>query len=135
MRRLRNLFSLFFLLLLGCVSSPHAGNPPHSKIDFFLHTPEAEKLSPALQKKLRTLEAEGGEAESLSLLLGLRTSPTEAEKDRLRQEGALLRSIIGAVATVTAPAEKIPAISRLDFVETIELVMSFRQKGEPDEGP
>lgn len=124
---------ILFTLLLGCASLPHAEEPSHPKMESFLQTPSARKLNPALQQKLLALERKGAEEERLTLLLGLKTPPTEADKNRLQQEGALLRSVLGTVATATAPAEKIPAISRLEFVETIELATFFKPKGEADE--
>lgn len=135
MSRLRNISILLFSLLLGCAASPHAEDPSDQKRDFFLETASVEKMSPSLQKRLRELEATGGGAERLDLLLGLKAAPTEAEKNRLRQDGALLRSIVGAIAAATVPAGRIPAISRLDFVETLEPAASFGQKGDGDEEP
>lgn len=131
MRRLKMMLALFFSLLLGCAPSPHTESPPQKNMESFLQTPSARKLSPSLQKRLRAMEANG--AERLDLLLGLKGPPTETEKERLRREGALLRSVVGGVATATAQAEKIPAISRLDFVEAIELATPLKPKGEDDD--
>lgn len=100
-----------------------------------MQTASAKKLNIGLQRKLLALEEKNATDERLDLLLGLKTTPTEDEKDRLRQEGVLLRSVVGTVATATAPAGKIPAISSFDFIESIELATPLRPKGDQDEKP
>jgi len=100
----------------------------------FMQTASARKLSPALQRRLLALEREALGAQ-LDLLLGLKNALTEAEKLRLQQAGITLRSVIGTVATATAPAGKIPEVASFDFIDQIELSTRLRSKGDNDEKP
>lgn len=135
--RIKRAFSLivFLFLFLGCTAPEKRDLSSHQEMKTFMQSASAKKLNTGLQRKLLALEEKNATDERLDLLLGLKTPPTEAEKDRLRQEGVLLRSVVGTVATATAPAEKIPTISLFDFIERIELAAPLRPKGDQNEEP
>jgi hypothetical protein len=132
--RLQTTLIFLFPVLLSCTPH-HSAGPFREKIEPFLQTAPAKKLSPALQRRLLALEEKNAAGEKVDLLLGLNASPTENEKGRLQQEKVLLRSVIGTVATATAPAGSIPAISRFDFIKNIELAVPLNPKGDRNEKP
>ena len=119
---------VFLLLFLGCTAPERRDTSSRQEMKTFMQTASAKKLNIRLQRKLLALEEKNATDERLDLFVGLKTPPTEAEKDRLRQEGILLRSVVGTVATATAPAEKISTISLFDFIESIELATPLRPK-------
>jgi len=129
-------FSLIvFLFLLFYVALPKADPLPRQEMKAFMQTLSARKINIGLQRELLLLEEKNAVHQRLDLLIGLKTSLTETEKAQLQQEGVILRSVIGTIATATAPAEKIPAVASFDFIEYIELSTRLQMKGDLHEKP
>jgi len=126
-------FLLIFLLFVYAV--PDVGAVTHQKITAFMQTNQAKKLNPALQRRIFALLEENDMNQHLDLLLGFKTALTGFQRDQLQQEGVMLRSLIGTVATATAPAKAIPTIASLNFIENIELATPLQQRRGHDEKP
>jgi hypothetical protein len=118
-------------IALGCA---HSGKAETQQDPFsaFMQTDAARKLSPALRRKLQNLGEGDAVDERLSLVFSLKHPLAGFERDQLEQGGVLIRNAVGTIVTATAPAEKIPALSSLNFVETIELPVTLGPKGEKD---
>lgn len=124
---------LFIVVVSGCANPLRPETRPPQDMKAFIETEPAWKLSPTLQKRLLELEEKGVLDQQLDLILALTGPLTPAERSRLEKHGVLVRSVIGAVATATAPAGEIPALARFDFVKRIELPTILRPKGGADE--
>ncbi len=56
-----------------------------------------------------------------AVLLRLQQPPTEAQLQQLRQLGVNTGGITGAIVSASVPAEQLPAVQALPFVERVEL--------------